>query len=240
MKATRGKRDTGALQNIPLAPTPRMPHDMHRVRDLGPATLRITTKIETEIKRGKETQKGTTKETGIGIDGEMKGIENERETPEEEMNEGEIGMMISGDRAAEREAVQRGVEEVTVTGETERRRWLEKKIETGTGEEILDLLYPRPFRISMALIFLRSNVPSLLPPLQQPPQYRVHHPIANGAPAADPRAQTNIVRGRRNVGGDQMMRKERMRSIGVGHNPPPSHLFVIMDMNQTDSRIVLR
>lgn len=125
-----------------------------------------------------------------------------------------------------------------MTGETERKRWLEKEIEmgTGTGEEILDLSYPRPFRISMALIFLRSNVPSLLPPPQRPPQYQVHH----GAPAADPRAQTNIVRGRRNEGDDQMMRKERTRSTGADLDPLPLHLLVIMDMNRIVSRIVLR
>lgn len=239
MIVTRGKRDAGALQNIPPAPTPRTPHDTHTVADPGPVTLRIATKIETEIKRGRESERGTMKETGIGTGGEMTGIESETETPEEEMNEGEIGMKISGGQAAEREAVQRGAEEA-VTGETERKRWLKKEIETGTGEEILDLLYPRPFRISMALIFLRSNVPSLLPPLQQPPHYQVHHPIANGTPAADPRAQTNIVRGRRNEGDDQMIRRERMRSTGADPGPPPSRLLVIMDMNQTVSRIVLR
>ncbi len=51
----------------------------------------------------------------------MTGIESETETPEEEMNEGEIGMKISGGQAAERETVQRGAEEA-VTGETERKR----------------------------------------------------------------------------------------------------------------------
>lgn len=231
MIVPRGKRDAGALQNIPPAPTPRMRHDTHTVGDPGPATLRITTKIETEIKKGRESEKGTMKETGIGTGGEMTGIESETETPEE-MNEGEIGMKISGGQAAEREAAQRGAEEAG----TERKRWLEKEIETGTGEEILDLSYPRPFRISMALIFLRSNVPSLLPPLQRPPQYQVHH----GAPAADPRAQTNIVRGRRNEGDNQMMRKERTRSTGADLDPLPLHLLVIMDMNRTVSRIILR
>lgn len=215
-----------------------MPHDTHTVGDLGPATLRIATKTETEIKRGRESEKGTMKETGIGTGGEMTGIGSETETPEEEMNEGEIGMMTSGGQAAEREAVQRGAKEA-VTGETERLTWLETETETGTGEEILDLLFPRLFRISMALIFLRLNVPSLLPPLQRPPQYQVHHPVANGAPAADPRAQTSIVRGRRNEGEDQMMRKGRMTSTGAGPNPPPLRLLIIMDMNQTVFRIVL-
>lgn len=117
MIITRGKRDAGALQNIPPAPTPRTRHDTHTVRDPGPTTLRIATKIETEIKRGRESEK----ETGIGTGGEMTGIESATETPEEEMNEGEIGMKISGGQAAERETVQRGAEEA-VTGETERKR----------------------------------------------------------------------------------------------------------------------
>ncbi len=83
-----------------------MRHNTHTVGDPGPTTLRIATKIETEIKRGRESEKGTMKETGIGTGCEMTGIESERETPEEEMNEGEIGMKISGGQAAEREAAQ--------------------------------------------------------------------------------------------------------------------------------------
>lgn len=121
----RGKRDAGAPQILLPAPTPRMPPDTHTVADLGPAPRRTATKIETEIKKGRESEKGTMKETGIetGIKtgGETTGIESETETPEEEMEEGEIGMRITGGQAAEREAVQRGAEEA-VTGETERKK----------------------------------------------------------------------------------------------------------------------
>lgn len=117
----RGKRDAGALQNLLPAPTPRMPPDTHTVADLGPAPRRTATKIETEIKKGRESEKGTMKETGIKTGGETTGIESETETPEEEMDEGEIGMRITGGQAAEREAVQRGAEEA-VTGETERKK----------------------------------------------------------------------------------------------------------------------
>lgn len=216
----RGRRGAGALQNLLPAPTPRMPPDMHTVADLGPAPRRTATKIETEIKKGREREKGTMKETGIRTGGEMTGTESETETPEEEMDEGEIGMRITGGQAAEREAVRRGAEKA-VTGETERKTLLEIEIETGTGEEIAGLLYPHQFRISMALIFSRSNVPSLSPPLQRPPQSQVHHLVANGAPTADPRALTNIIRGRRNEGDGQMMMRERMRSTGVGPDPPP-------------------
>lgn len=120
-EVARGKRDAGALQNILPARTPRMPPDNHTVADLGPAPRRTATKIETEKKKERGSEKGTMKETGKGTGGETTGKESETETPEEEMDEGEIGMRITGGQAAEREAVQRGAEEA-VTGETERKK----------------------------------------------------------------------------------------------------------------------
>lgn len=111
-----GKRDAGALQNIPPAPTHRMPPDTTRIAaDLGPATQKTGTKI----KRGRESEKGTMQETGIGTVGEMTGIERETENPEEEMKEGEIERKILGGPIAERESIQEEAE----TGETERKKW---------------------------------------------------------------------------------------------------------------------
>lgn len=110
VEVARGKRDAGALQNILPARTPRMPPDNHTVVDLGPAPRRTATKIETGKKKERGSEKGTMKETEKGTGGETTGIESETETPEEEMDEGDIGMRITGGQAAEREAVQRGAE----------------------------------------------------------------------------------------------------------------------------------
>lgn len=215
------------LWNNPLAPTPKMPPIILATAGHGPATLRTITKIVTGLERGRRTGTGTMKETGIGTDGEMTDTERETETPKKGMHEGEIEMKIPEGQAAEKD--EEGAEEA-VTGEIELTKcW--GGIET--GEEIAELLYPRPFKILMALIFLQSNVLSLLPPLQPPPRSLVHRPVANGIPAADPTAQTSTIKGKRNEDDDRMTRKEKKRSTGAGPVPPPSPLHVIMNMNRT-------
>lgn len=224
------KRDIPVLRNTPLAPTLKMPPTILTAVGHGPATLRTATKIMIELERGRKKETGTTKETGIGTDGEMTDTERETETPQEGMNEGEKETKIVGGQAVEKDEVEKEAE--AVTEEIEGTKWL-GAIETETGEEIAGLLCPHPFKISMDPIFLQSNVPSLLLPLQPPPQSQVHHPVASGVPAADPTAQTSTTRERKNKDGDQMTRREKKRSTGAGLVPPPSPLHVILNMNRT-------